>query len=750
MTSESDGSLSRIDPRARIVTEPINVGRRAGAVAVGPGAVWVANSVDGTVTRVDPATNAVSADDPRRRRAERDRRRTGRQDGLGQQRDSPAPCRRSTRPRQVVRKVTTGNRPEGVALSGNTMYVAVRASGLAHRGGTLTVAHGRHHTVDRFDSIDPAVAYTYADWSALTLTNDGLVDVQARRRQRRVRDSSLTSRRRSRLPPTAGGRTRSSCAAGSTTRTARSSGRRTSAARSSARSPPTRATGIGTGFYFSSIAGAGAVPEDAEALRPLEGDRDRPGLEHGHLPPRRRPTRTSSSSSRCPPPTPCRRARRSKARLPLPATGPYMIAGYDAKRGVSARPEPALPRVVSQRPSRTATRTRSSGGSTSGRARNGAPSSRERPISRTTPARPDHGRRFRPPTLLTGLQTRYASQLHLDPAIATYYVFLNTRLPPFNNLKARQAVNYAVDRDRMAALQGGPESRAADLSGAATEHQRLPALLPLHDRAELRRELHRPRPRESPAARRRIRHEGRRSNRRRGPPGASNRTAASTSSRCSAASATELVSRTSKATGSTSPWRETRGRRSRPASAAGPGLSHGGQLPPALAHVQLVHPTLERQREPCRVLQPSDRRRDRPRPLARGRRSRSSLETLEKGRPRHRPAGSVGVPAEPATGHSRLPPRRQLPVQPAVGRAPRPALGAIGDRVAHRHAPTRSSLSVWLALTAPTVWTPGSPSRRREASRGHNAYCSRDTTETTRARQELLRVLKYISVERER
>ena len=35
-------------------------------------------------------------------------------------------------------------------------------------------------------------------------------------------------------------------------------------------------------------------------------------------------------------------------------------------------------------------------------------------------------------------------------------MWLNTRLPPFNNLKVRQAVNYAVDRNRTVELQGGP------------------------------------------------------------------------------------------------------------------------------------------------------------------------------------------------------------------------------------------------------------------------------------------------------
>ena len=40
---------------------------------------------------------------------------------------------------------------------------------------------------------------------------------------------------------------------------------------------------------------------------------------------------------------------------------------------------------------------------------------------------------------------------------ATFYFALNTRIPPFNNLKARQAVNYATDRNALVKIYGGPK-----------------------------------------------------------------------------------------------------------------------------------------------------------------------------------------------------------------------------------------------------------------------------------------------------
>src|SRR5207249_4143571 len=86
--------------------------------------VWVSNELAGTLSRIDPARN------------------------------------------DVVETVKTGNRPEALASSADTIYVAVRASGFAHRGGSLTVL------ASAFPSVDPAVYG--APWGTLILTNDGL------------------------------------------------------------------------------------------------------------------------------------------------------------------------------------------------------------------------------------------------------------------------------------------------------------------------------------------------------------------------------------------------------------------------------------------------------------------------------------------------------------------------------------------------------------------------------------------------
>jgi peptide/nickel transport system substrate-binding protein len=64
-----------------------------------------------------------------------------------------------------------------------------------------------------------------------------------------------------------------------------------------------------------------------------------------------------------------------------------------------------------------------------------------------------------PPTdRLNELGTKYASRVHINPLTSTYYFAFNVKQPPFNNLKARQAVNYATDRSALVKIYGGPRT----------------------------------------------------------------------------------------------------------------------------------------------------------------------------------------------------------------------------------------------------------------------------------------------------
>jgi len=61
-----------------------------------------------------------------------------------------------------------------------------------------------------------------------------------------------------------------------------------------------------------------------------------------------------------------------------------------------------------------------------------------------------------PADRLNELGTKYASQVHITPLTAFWYLPMNTNLAPFNNLKARQALSYAVDRNAAVKIFGGP------------------------------------------------------------------------------------------------------------------------------------------------------------------------------------------------------------------------------------------------------------------------------------------------------
>jgi peptide/nickel transport system substrate-binding protein len=57
---------------------------------------------------------------------------------------------------------------------------------------------------------------------------------------------------------------------------------------------------------------------------------------------------------------------------------------------------------------------------------------------------------------LNELAVHYTSQFHSEPYAAVVELAMNTRVPPFNHVLARRALNYAIDRGRIVHLAGGP------------------------------------------------------------------------------------------------------------------------------------------------------------------------------------------------------------------------------------------------------------------------------------------------------
>src|ERR671935_151219 len=62
-----------------------------------------------------------------------------------------------------------------------------------------------------------------------------------------------------------------------------------------------------------------------------------------------------------------------------------------------------------------------------------------------------------PSDRLNEISTKYGDQVHVNPLTAVWYIAMNVRIPPFNNLKARQAVNYATHRNALVKIYGRPK-----------------------------------------------------------------------------------------------------------------------------------------------------------------------------------------------------------------------------------------------------------------------------------------------------
>ena len=76
-------------------------------------------------------------------------------------------------------------------------------------------------------------------------------------------------------------------------------------------------------------------------------------------------------------------------------------------------------------------------------------------LARTTAGQDDWDPQQIPAASLADTEAKYGDQLKVYTSPNTYYFFMNTRVAPFDKLKVRQAVNYAIDRNALVAVYGG-------------------------------------------------------------------------------------------------------------------------------------------------------------------------------------------------------------------------------------------------------------------------------------------------------
>jgi YVTN family beta-propeller protein len=161
------GIVSLVDPDTSAV-RTVDVGSGPLAIAAGPEGIWVAKSLDGTIKRIDPDTVAVA------RTIDVGGAPSGLDAGSGvvvvsdESQGSVTTIDPASRSASTI---TVGSQAGDMAVGDGVVWVSVRGSEAAHRGGALTVWGDRA----RFDTLDPALAYDWISYGILQLTNDGLV-----------------------------------------------------------------------------------------------------------------------------------------------------------------------------------------------------------------------------------------------------------------------------------------------------------------------------------------------------------------------------------------------------------------------------------------------------------------------------------------------------------------------------------------------------------------------------------------------
>jgi len=132
---------------------------------------------------------------------------------------------------------------------------------------------------------------------------------------------------------------------------------------------------------------------------------------------------------------------------PIPGTGAYYFSSYDSNKQLVMKRNPYF-HVWSQtaQPDGYPDQITQSFGLTV-----------EAQVTAVENGQADWGYDFPPADRLNELGTKYAAQTHLTPLTAFWYAPMNVNIPPFNSLKARQAVNYAIDRNALIKIFGGPK-----------------------------------------------------------------------------------------------------------------------------------------------------------------------------------------------------------------------------------------------------------------------------------------------------
>jgi YVTN family beta-propeller protein len=441
VSDETGDRVFRVDPGSDQVTASINVGTGPTSLASGFGSVWVANSLDGTVSRIDPLTNSVTATVLVGDGA------VGLAVGAGGvwvaspyagilSLIDPAT--------NVVRRtITVGNRPRGVAVADGLVWVGAGPADTGHRGGTLTVLASGH-----VDTMDPILTQNL--YAILPLAYDGLTTYQ------RVGGSGsvqLIPDLAVSLPSPTGGGTTYTFALRRGIRYSNGEPLRPEDFRRALQRDLILGGNASYGGPFADVLGGAACaahPSHCDLSQGVVVD-DAANTVTFHLVapnPEFLDRLTLPDAYAVPVGTPDH----DIGLHPMPSTGAYEFvdvsrAGstlvrnpYFREWSHAARPDGYPDRIVFR-----------------------GLVGWEEGITAVQRGTADYMFDGVPRDRLAEAQTQFASQLYVTPISETWALVLNTRTAPFNDLRVRQAINYAVDRAQVAALLGDDSQPACQI-----------------------------------------------------------------------------------------------------------------------------------------------------------------------------------------------------------------------------------------------------------------------------------------------
>ncbi len=434
VTSASSGQLIGIDPGTGRVTQAVAIGNGPASVRVVNGGVWVANPPDDAVSRFDPATGGLrklAVPDP-----------TGLAGAAGALWVASGAPARLTRVDPATDTITSAtalaNPPAAMVGAGRTLALVTHAAPAAHRGGTLNVVAG-----GGVDSIDPGAAWSANDWQLLSMTDDGLLTYA---RNSYPGSASLVPDLATALPLVQDGGRTFTFRLRSGVRYSNGIAVRPEDFRHALEREYQAGTGLAAlgvpvagsercgPHYAQCRLDSGVIVDDAARTITYHLSAPDPAFLYQLALP---------FGAAVPSGTPGI----GPGNAPLPATGPYRITSYSPGRQVLLVRNPRFrPWSATAQPAGFPARISVRLGLQPGAEAAAVAAGRADVMLDTPPA-----------AALASLRRRVPQQMHTYALGWTYAMFLNTRLAPFNRIAARQALDLAVDRSRVARLAGGLE-----------------------------------------------------------------------------------------------------------------------------------------------------------------------------------------------------------------------------------------------------------------------------------------------------